>query len=182
MTVFVALLRSVNVGGKAQLAMADLRRIAAECGFESVRTYVQSGNVVFRAAEGGKKVTSKLRAAIRSATGLDIEIAVRTRDELAAVVERNPFIDRAQDTSHLHLVFLMDSAEADALEDFDAAPFAPDEVAAVGREAYLHLPNGMGRSKLAAALGRRRNAVGTARNWRTVTKLLAMADEATATT
>lgn len=168
----VALLRGVNVGGRNKLAMADLRSSAEACGYEGVRTYIQSGNLVFSTPKGSTQaVAERLQKAIAKMT----PVLVRTRDELASVVEHNPYIQRGEDASHLHVVFTRGDAEA-ALGAIDLAGYAPDEAAAVGPHLYLYLPSGLGRSKLAAALGRPKGPSGTTRNWRTVTKLLEMAD------
>ncbi len=171
----VALLRGVNVGGRNRLAMADLRAIAAARGYERVRTYIQSGNLVLWAPEGAPEdVAARLEEAIAAQTGLASAVVVRTAHELASVVERNPYHKRGEDPSHLHVVFLNRAAEASIpLEDLDA--YAPEEAVAIGREIYLFLPSGMGRSKLATDLARQKGPAGTTRNWRTVTTLLEMA-------
>lgn len=91
MTVFVALLRGVNVGGRSTLAMADVRELATGCGFDDVRTYVQSGNVVFRAGGTAAAAASTLRSASARATRLDPAIAIRTASQLRSVIEACPF-------------------------------------------------------------------------------------------
>lgn len=173
----VALLRGVNVGGRATLAMADLRAAAEDCGYERVRTYIQSGNVVFSAPSSDTPaVATALRRALADRTGLDPEIVVRTREELRAVIEANPYVGRGEDPAHLHVVFTDGDAQA-SLGSIDLAARAPDEAAAVGQHLYLFLPSGLGRSKLVADLARQKGPPGTIRNWRTVTKLSAMAEE-----
>jgi len=175
-TVMVALLRGVNVGGRSSLAMADLRAIAEGCGHDDVRTYIQSGNVVFATTKRSPDaVARELEAAIAEATSVHPDVVVRTRAQLAKVVDANPFLQRGEDEKHLHVVFMAPGGAEPKLPDLD--PFLPEELAVVGTERYLFLPGGMGRSKLAAALSRQKGAVGTARNWRTVTKLLEMADD-----
>ena len=175
MTVFIALLRGVNVGGRSKLAMADLRAIAGHCGFEHVQTYVQSGNVVFRAPGAAKDVAAALRAGIADATSLDPAVAIRTARQLDAVIDGCPF----EDTANVHVSFVVEGAAAPRSivggePRLDA--FLPERVAPRRRETYLYLPNGLGRSRLAQALGRGRAAeVMTTRNWRTVTALAALA-------
>ena len=173
MTVLVALLRGINVGGAGTLSMAAVRDIARGCGFADVATYIQSGNVVFR-SEGSDPATlgKQLRSAIRGATDLDPEVHVRTVDELAAVVDGNPFVDRAADPKQLHVSFL---TEEPAPVELDPAAFEPEAWAFGDRAVYLFLPDGIGRSKLATQLARGAGAGGTTRNWRTVTTLLDMA-------
>lgn len=173
----VALVRGVNVGGKAKLAMADLRSAAAACGYEDVRTYIQSGNFVFSAPTASTEaVAQRLRKAIADTTDARPEVIVRTRDELASVVDRNPYVRRGEDAAHLHVVFTSGKA-GPTLGSIDLAGYAPEEATAVGQQLYLFLPSGMGRSKLATDLARQQGPSGTTRNWRTVTKLLEMADE-----
>jgi uncharacterized protein (DUF1697 family) len=174
MNTYVGLLRGVNVGGAAKLPMADLRRIAEACGFTDVRTYVQSGNVVFRTSASAAKAAKALREALAAGTNVDPALALRTPAQLAAVVDDCPF----DDTAHVHVTFLVEGASPRALT-VERDRFAPEQAAAHGREVYLYLPDGIGRSKLAAVLARgTAGAEGTTRNWRTVTTLLGLAREA----
>jgi uncharacterized protein (DUF1697 family) len=177
MTIYVALLRGINVGGKGALPMKALREMAEGCGFADVATYIQSGNVVFRSSEGAGAVARALRAAIAAAGGVDPAIAVRTRAQLAKVVAANPYVDRSDDDKQLHVTFAVEGARFSADPTIDLAAFAPEEVTIRPREVYLFLPGGIGRSKLAVELSKRKPADGTTRNWRTTTRLLAMADE-----
>ncbi len=179
MAVMVALLRGVNVGGRSKLAMADLRNAATACGHERVRSYIQSGNLVFATSTTSTQaIADQLGEVIADRTQVRPEVMVRTRDELADVVARNPYVQRGDDAAHLHVVFASGEAEK-SLAFIDLARYAPEEAAAVGRQLYLLLPSGMGRSKLAADLARVKGPSGTTRNWRTVTKLLEMADDVT---
>jgi uncharacterized protein (DUF1697 family) len=173
----VALLRGVNVGGMNKLAMADLREAATACGYEQVRTYIQSGNLVFStASETAEGVAERLQDAIAARTNVAPAVIVRTREELASIVERNPYVARGEPPQYLHVVF-MSGAEKAAIQLADVGAYAPEEAVAIGRELYLCLPSGIGRSKLATALSRQKGRVATTRNWRTVTKLLELAGE-----
>jgi uncharacterized protein (DUF1697 family) len=176
-TVIVAFLRAVNVGSGRKLPMADLREVAAGCGIDDARTYIQSGNLVGRTkARSTKTVARALEQAIAELGGVAPDVAVRTRAELAEVVSRSPFLARGEDPAHLHVLFMMGEGKATVgLADTDA--YLPEEVIAVGRELHVLLPDGVGRSKLAVVLGKPKGPRGTLRNWRTVTALLAMADE-----
>lgn len=175
----VALLRGINVGGRASLAMADLRTVATDLGYGDVATYIQSGNLVLSTSASAGQVADDLAAAIAAATSVAPAVMVRTRTQLAKVVRDNPFLGGAagRDEAHLHVVFTDASARA-GLTGIDLAGFAPEEAVARGHELYLHLPGGVGRSPLAIALGKQKGSVGTMRSWRTVTKLLAMAEAA----
>ena len=175
MAVMVALLRGVNVGGKGSLPMADLRRVATDLGYDDVATYIQSGNLVLRTSDSASKVTNDLASAIAGLGGVKPAVMVRSRSQLAKVVDANPFLRRGEDASLCHVTF-METAASGALGALDLDKYEPEEAKAVGKELFLFLPGGMGRSKLAADLARNKQAVGTTRNWRTVTKLLEMAD------
>lgn len=168
MTVMVALLRGVNVGGKTTLPMADLRQVAADLGYDDVATYIQSGNLLFRAAEPPATVARDLAAAIASLGGVEPAVMVRTRTQLAALVEANPFIARDEDPARCHVLFAESAASRIAVE-----VHPPEEAIAIGTELHLFLPNGVGRSPLAIALTKAK--AGTVRSWKTVTKLLELA-------
>ena len=172
MAVMVALLRGVNVGGKRTLSMAKLRDLAEGLGYDDVATYIQSGNLVLRTSDSASKVERDLAAAIAGLGGVQPAVIVRTRAELQKVVRGNPFLRRGEEEKACHVVF---RAKA-ATPRLDLPAYAPEEAAAVGKELYLFLPNGMGRSKLAADLAKDTSAVGTTRGWRTVTKLLEVLD------
>jgi uncharacterized protein (DUF1697 family) len=173
-TLHIALLRGVNVGGRSSLPMASLREVAGDLGYDDVRTYIQSGNLLCRTPKGAATVERELQQAIAERCGVTTDVIVRTRAQLAKVVAGNPFLARGADPKHLHVVFTAAKAKV-PLTDLER--YAPEEVQAIGKELYLLLPNGAGRSKLAVDLGRKAGAgVGTMRNWNTVRKLLAMAD------
>ena len=169
--VYVALLRGINVGGKAMVSMANLREVCTAVGCEDVVTYIQSGNVVLRSPLRPPKLKAALAAAIAERFGFEPAVMIRTAKELAAVVDRNPFA--GADEKHLHVGFLHAAPDATTAECLGAIDCAPEELAAVGSEVYLHLPNGMGRAALPAKMERclRKTPV-TVRNWRTVTKLI----------
>lgn len=177
MTPMVALLRGINVGGSGKLPMTQLREVAESIGLHRVRTYIQSGNLVFaEAVRPTSEVAVALRAAIGAATDLDPEVIVRTHAELAEVVGADPFLQRGEDPASLHVRFFADEA-ASLLDGLDIDGFGPEEAIPIRRELHLFLPGGMGRSKLAVALDRHLRRVGTVRSWRTVTTLLEMASE-----
>jgi uncharacterized protein (DUF1697 family) len=170
-TTVIALLRGVNVGGHNKLPMAHLREIAADAGFAEVRTYIQSGNLVAATVLEPESAAKVLAAAIRDATGLTVPVIVRTAQQWSDLVAANPFPDALDPGRHVHVIVLPAPA-TDEARAFDAAAFAPEEVVVSGSEVYLHLPDGMGRSKLAVAVNRVPEiAAGTARNWNTVLKI-----------
>jgi uncharacterized protein (DUF1697 family) len=181
MPTHVALLRGINVGGHNRVAMAELRALVASLGHEDVATYIQSGNVLFTTGRSdARDLAAELEAAM--AERLDVRCAsvVLPCSELARIAEANPFAGEP-DPKAVHVVFLGEAAsDAVARTIADAARIAreagsPDAAAVRGAAVYLHTPGGLGRSRLAAELNRGpRGSPGTARNWSTVTKLLAM--------
>jgi uncharacterized protein (DUF1697 family) len=176
-TTFIALLRAVNVGGKNPVSMAKLRSVLESCGYTDVTTYIQSGNIVFDGKERtAAAVLPKIEAAIAREFGLTVGVVMRTAKELTAAIEANPFLRRVPDRTKLHVAFLNQAPDRARLETLDPARFAPDEFAVGRREVYLHCPDGLGRSKLAVALGTKLGpGPATVRNWNTVTKLAALA-------
>jgi uncharacterized protein (DUF1697 family) len=170
---YVALLRGVNVGGKGQVPMAELRKMFEALGHTDVATYIQSGNVVFTSAKALKSA-APIEAALTETFGLKSAVVLRTPAELAAVIEHNPYPEAEAVPSALHVTFLPSPPDKAQLAKVDASSFAPEEFTVHGRDVYLHLPDGMGRSKLAPVLTRRLGPAATARNWNTVKKLLAM--------
>jgi uncharacterized protein (DUF1697 family) len=171
------LLRGINVGGKSKLSMAALRAAAESAGYADPTTYLQSGNLIVRGVPTSKvrRVAGEIHDAIVESTGLDVPIITRTVHEWRAIIEANPFPDAASDGTTLHLVVL-DGKATEAVRNFDSSRFDPEALAVVGSEVYLSLPNGIGRSKLAAAVTRLGNAKsGTSRNWKTVLALAGLA-------
>ena len=173
MTVYVALLGGINVGGRT-LRMDALRATAERCGFDDVSTFIQSGNVIFRSRKGAKAVTAALHDAILEDSGIDTRVATRTAAQLREVVGRNPFLDRTEDPTKLSVTFLFDGVTPTPAA-VDPAVYAPDEVQVVGTEAYLHTPNGMGKTKLVPAVAKKLGLAGTTRNWRSTLKLAELA-------
>jgi uncharacterized protein (DUF1697 family) len=177
MTRHIALLRGINVGGHNKVPMADLRRALEEAGFEDVKTYVQSGNVALTAKERSPgKVGRAGEKAIAEAFGFDVAVVVRSRDEIAALVEEDPLGDVATNPKFRIVVFLAEKLDPDRLADVDPDDFAPEAFALRDYEIVMWAPDGQRDSKLVKALTEKRTGVvGTARNWRTVEKLLDLA-------
>jgi uncharacterized protein (DUF1697 family) len=174
----VVLLRGINLGSRNRIAMPELRTLLEDAGFDDVRTYVQSGNVVLRTRRSAATVAREVAQAIERTLGLEIAVLARTRDELAKVVERNPLRTVATDAKRYQVTFLERALPRAALRELEALAQGDEQVAAHGREIYAWHPKGVARSKLWARLASRDLGVAaTSRNWTTVTKLLALADE-----
>ena len=172
----VALLRGINIGPRQRVSMPELRALLEGLGHTNVETLVQSGNVVFTARAKPATLERQLEQEIEQQLGVDPKVVVRTRDELAAAIEANPFPvpDNPKD---LHVTFLSGEPDPAAVEKLEAVDFGVDRLAFAGREIYILYTDGMGRSELAKQLGRAKLGVAaTDRNWNTVTKLLEMAD------
>lgn len=176
----IALLRGINVGGRNKVEMARLRELVERLGYRDVRTYVQSGNVVFTGPEQPtEEVAQRFEEEIAATFGLDVSVMVRSRDELAAVVRANPLGDVATDPARYQVLFLDTQTDPQRVADIDQEEFAPEVFHLRGQEIYCWLPGGAGESRLMKALSDKRLGVTTtARNWKTVEKLLALADEA----
>ncbi|HKY77144.1 MAG TPA: DUF1697 domain-containing protein [Acidimicrobiia bacterium] len=171
---YVALLRGINVGGKTKIAMAALRDTCASVGCEDVATYIQSGNVVLESKLTADKLRAALEEAIAKDFGFNPAVMIRTAKEISAVVDRNPYA--GTDDKTLHVGFLHAAPNAATKKCLAAIDCAPEEVTPVGRDLYLHLPNGMGRAALPVQMERcLRPTPVTVRNWRTVTKLVELA-------
>lgn len=178
MTRQIALLRGINVGGNRRVGMADLRALMVELGFVDARTHLQSGNVVFTASEVPEATAKRIEARLKADMGLDVSVLVRTRDDFAAIVARNPLRECAVDPSRHLVVFLSAAADSAVIRGIDAARFEPERFSAHGREIYVWLPEGVQRAQLTHAFWERQlGVVATARNWNTVERLLTLADE-----
>lgn len=178
MPVFIAFLRGINVGGNKMIPMAALKELFDDLGFKNVRTLLQSGNVVFSAkAATNAALAAKIAAAIRKRFGSDVEVVIRTSEELRKAVARNPFPAAAQDDpSHLLIVFLAQAPSSAAGKAIAAAKFKDERFRLEGTELFAHYGAGIGHSKVPSNFIEKTLGVsGTARNWNTVTKLIALA-------
>jgi uncharacterized protein (DUF1697 family) len=174
----IALLRGINLGARA-VGMAELRTALEARGHEHVRTLLRSGNVVLTSPETGAALAERLERELTEAFGFSIPAVVRTRDELAEAIARDPLGGVADNPSRYTVTFFSEPVPAARVRELQQLAVPPEALAAAGRELYTWHPDGLARSALAAELARKRaGAIGTSRNWNTVTKLLALADAA----
>ena len=166
---YVALLRAVNVGGTGKLPMTELRRMCEELGFDDVRTYIASGNVIFASSAVAAQVKSRLEARLATYAGQRIPVVVRTGDEMREVELRNPF--PTADPKSTVAVFLDEAPAATALDDIRGRTV--EEVRLGKREIYIAYHGGMARSRLKVVAAQS----GTARNMNTVATLARLALE-----
>ena len=166
MTRYVALLRAVNVGGAGKVAMTELKTMCVDAGFDHVQTYIASGNVVFESKASSRRVKSELEARLLAYAGKPVVVFVRTANEMQAVLNRNPFPEKP--ANFTVAIFLDNPPPPDALDR--ATGKADEEMRLGSREIYVHYGAGMGRSKLKIPAATH----GTARNMRTIAKLVDM--------
>ncbi len=175
MTRYALLLRGVNVGTKNSLPMAELREMLTQAGCTEVQTYVQSGNAVFNTKLAAAALSQGIEGALARYMGRPIATTLRTHAQLKAVVEGNPFVKEATNPTFLCVTFLTHAPTRSELAPLDAEDFQPELFEVRGKEIYTWRPNGQGRSRLAAVLGKLRlRGTVTTRNWKTVQKLLEM--------
>jgi uncharacterized protein (DUF1697 family) len=158
--------------------MSTLRAALEDAGCTDIETYIQSGNVVLTPPRGGAKdLQTWLTRTVTEVAGFDVPVVVRTAAEMGRIVDRNPYPNASG--ARLHVVFFAAPPNSDVLTAVDLTALAPEECELVGKDLYLHLPNGMGRAKLPAVLEKaarsRKADLGTTRNWNTVLKLREMA-------
>lgn len=170
------LLRGINVGKHRRLPMPALRDALAAAGYTGVQTYVQSGNVVLDAEGPDEALAAELSALIEREFGFDVPVVVRTRDEIAAVVEDNPLRGVADVPKLQHVLFLAEPLDPARAEEVAGLAMAPEQVVVREREIHAWYPDGMQNSKLARSLAGTKLGVATDRNWATVLKLLEMCD------
>lgn len=174
----IVLLRGINIGSRNRVAMPKLRDVLTDAGFGDVKTYVQSGNVVLSAKGSADKVARRCERLIADEFGLEIPVIVRTQAQLAKVVERNPLGKVATDPKRYQVSFMTGKLTAAIERKLEELAAPTERFVVSGREVYAWHPEGVARSKLWTMLaGRGLGVTATARNWTTVTSLLALADE-----
>lgn len=180
MPVIVSMLRGINLAGHHKIAMEDLRALYESLGFRNPRTYIQSGNVVFQTSRKDlDKLGSDLNDAIERRYGFRADAVLRTQAELRQVLTANPFAARPVDPAKNLVLFLSGELTPEQAAAICQLCTAPEEIHSDGSHIHCHFPDGMGRSKLPAAIDKnlkKLKIVGTARNWNTVLKLIGIAE------
>jgi uncharacterized protein (DUF1697 family) len=180
MPVLVSMLRGVNLGKHNKINMSALRALYESLKFENPRTYVQSGNVIFRTTEkNSAALAKKIQNAIEREFGCRPEVILRTPEELRKAIATSPFAGRrALEPNKLLVTFLAAEPAPDAHATLFNLKSHPEELHLHGRELYIYFPDGVGRSKLPwSSVEKLLKVTGTARNWNSVTKMLAIAEE-----
>jgi uncharacterized protein (DUF1697 family) len=172
---YIAILRGINVAGHNPIRMKQLRDLCNLLGFQSVETYVQSGNIVFQTKMENPSVLSKrINERLLQSSGFNAPVVVRTRGEMQSVIANNPFVkERGVDPSKLHVTFLSETPKKGSRKRLEALATSPDRFHAAPREIYLYCPNGYGRTQISnTAIEKALSVTATTRNWNT-TKTLA---------
>ena len=176
MNVFVALLRGINVGGHNKLLMRELVQLLESLELSNVKTYIQSGNVVFQTERTDQvRLGGEIRSAVEQRYGFAPQVMVFSLADLETAVARNPFANAQADPKTLHFYFLEVAPPNPDLAALEALKTEQEQFQLIDNVFYLHAQNGIGRSKLAAKVERALGVAVTARNWRSVSKVLEMA-------
>jgi uncharacterized protein (DUF1697 family) len=179
MPVLISMLRGVNVGGHNKIKMDALRALYESLKLDSPRTYVQSGNVIFRTKEkNSAALAKKIQSAIERKFGFRPEVILRTTGEMRTAIAASPFAGRNLEPGKTVMTFLAGDARLEAANELLALKNFPEELHLLGRELHIYFPDGMGKSKLPwPKIEKLLATPGTARNWNSVTRMLAMAEE-----
>lgn len=174
MTVYISMLRGVNVGGSSRIKMEPLRAAYESIGLQDVRTLLQSGNVIFRSTlQDRERIVKRIVQELERALDLQVEVILRTLAEIESIVERGPVLSPQADNAKLLVMFLARVPDAAAQKALAKWHKGPEMLEMRGPEIYLYYPQGVGRSKLSGAvLENKLQTSGTARNWNTIEKLL----------
>ena|ERR1022692_1828523 len=176
MNVYVSMVRGINVSGQKKVRMEELKQRYESLGFGNVRTYIQSGSVVFESSSTDvSSLVSKIEKEVKDHFGFRVAVIIRTKDELRRLVEGVPFKGR---DDKFHVTFLSATPDRFQVEEIQAVKDKAEEFSISGKDIYLFCPNGYGRTRLSNAFFERKLKVSaTTRNWRTVNALLSMASE-----
>lgn len=180
MSTYIAMLRGINVGPHKRMKMDKLRTTCEKLGFEDVKTYIQSGNIVFRAAKlSDIALAKKLGEGIVRGFGFSADVITRTKDEMEQIIANNPLLkEKEADRSKFHVVFLSEKPSAASLKRLNELTLPPDLVRSVDREIYFYFPKGVSGSSLwKHSMDRILTITSTMRNWNTVNALYKMASE-----
>jgi uncharacterized protein (DUF1697 family) len=171
---FISLLRGINVGGKKSIKMDRLQESFEELGLENVRTYVQSGNVIFMVPKiSAEALSQRIREKILADFGVSVSVLLLSSEELNNTIKNNPFLmEKGIDPSKLHVTFLSEIPKKSAIKELEAKSTEPDEFRYSENRIYLYCPNGYGRTKLSNnTIEKILSVTATTRNWKTVNEL-----------
>ena len=178
MNIYISMLRGINVGRNKKIKMKELKVLYESLNFKNVKTYIQSGNVVFKFEDlPPSKLREKIENKIKEVFGFDVMVFIRTKNEFRNIINDNPF--SKEDPKQLHVTFLSDTPFEMPFKEIDLKKDEAEKFSIIAKEVYLFLPNGYGRTKLSTGFFQKKLKVSaTNRNWRTVNKLYDIANEA----
>ncbi|WP_309387159.1 DUF1697 domain-containing protein [Cerasicoccus frondis] len=171
----IALFRGINVGGKNILPMKALRSLLESLGAAAVRTYIQSGNVLFEGKEDGSW-SEKITEAVQEHHGFSPQVLLLSLADLEKVIAQNPYPEAVADPKRLQVGFLAAAPTAPNLEKLETLRIDSERCAIIGKAFYLHAPDGIGKSKIAAGAEKAIGVPMTVRNWNTVLQIRALAE------
>ncbi len=180
METYIALLRGINVSGQKQIKMVDLKDSLEKAGLQKVRTYIQSGNVIFEhAGTDPASLANQLGQIILQQFGFEVEVIVTTPAELEEVLQNNPFLSgREENTKQLYVTFLSDQPAPASIDNLAKVDYSPEEYSIKGKQLYFLAANGYGKAKLNNNLIESKLKVtATTRNWNTMNKLAELAKQ-----
>jgi len=179
MSTYIALLRGINVSGQKKILMADLKALFESHGFKNVKTYIQSGNIIFDTFKDVEKIelAKAIENGIENEYNFKVPVIVKNANELQMVINNNPLLTEVElDAKKVAVAFLDQTPAPENLQQLKAIDFSPDRFIVDGKYIYLNCPEGFGRTKITNSfLERKLNVIATSRNWRTITKLVEMA-------
>jgi uncharacterized protein (DUF1697 family) len=177
----ISILRGINVSGQKKILMADLKEIYTKLGFKDPKTYIQSGNIVFKSDKklSETEVAQKIEKAIEEKYNFHVPVIIRTLPEIKKIIAANPFLQEKDiDLKKLHVTFLSEIPTKENLRNVENIAFPPDEFIIQGKEIYLHIPESYGETKLSNSYFEKKLKVtATTRNWNTVNTLMKIAEE-----
>ena len=176
MTTYISMLRGINVSGQKKIKMEELKEFYRSLGFKNIQTYIQSGNVIFESSDKNvSKIINKIERKIKKSFGFDVLVLIRTKNDLKKLIDNNPFAKK--DNSKLLVTLLSDTPLQSPIDEITKIKDDSEEFFIFGKEIYLFCPNGYGKSKLSNNFFERKLKLSaTTRNWKTVNKLLELAE------
>jgi uncharacterized protein (DUF1697 family) len=176
MNTYIALFRGINVGGRNKLRMADLKAVLETLPLQEIQTYIQSGNVVFQTEEADRRgLAIRITEAIQAEFGFSPELLILSKEEFSAALRNNPFPEAEAEPKTLHLYFLANQPQNPDFNTLNRLRADSEGYRLIDKTFYLHAPDGIGRSKLAAQVEKSLGVNATARNWRTASKIAEIA-------
>lgn len=181
MTIYISILRGINVSGQKKIRMEDLKALYQELDFSEVITYIQSGNVIFKTSHNISisGLSEKIEKAIEVKYHFHVPVIIRTADEMHQILSSNPFLNEAgTDREKLHVTFLEEEPQSEDIDTIRKTEFSPDRFLIIGKEVYLYCPDGYGNTKLSNTFFEKKlHLKATTRNWKTVNNMLLICNQ-----